>query len=73
MPDPNLTIATQKSRLAAFARHHGRDSLAFRLAKGELDATMRMAVVLEVAEAAPDEFLLVARQLLAAEVGPDVS
>lgn len=69
MPNPTLTIATHKARLAAIARHHGRDSLPFQLAKGELDAAMRMAIVLDVAEAAPDEFRFVARQLLADEEG----
>lgn len=69
MPIPAPTVSQHKARLAAVARHHGRDSLAFRLAKGQLDAALRMAIVLDVAEAAPDEFRFVARQLLADEEG----
>lgn len=70
---PVSRVAREKARVAALARHHGRDSFAYRAAKVELSNAVRMAVVLDVAEAYSDEFLLVARQLLATEVGPGVS
>lgn len=73
MPVIIPSVGRAKARVAALARHHGRDSLAYLAAKVELDAALRMAIVLDVAEAYPDEFRHVARQLLAEEVAPDAS
>lgn len=62
------TVPRDKARLAAIVRHHGPDSLASQLARAQLDRAVRMAVVLDVAEAYPEEFRYVARQLLDGEV-----
>lgn len=67
MPAFVRTVARDKARLAAVTRHHGRESVAYQLARAQLDRSMRMSVILDVAEAYPEEFRYVARQLLAAE------
>jgi hypothetical protein len=61
-------VATHKARLAAIARHHGRESLAFQVAKAQLDNVLAMSLIRDVADAYPVEFRVVARQLLADEV-----
>lgn len=68
MPLPVSTVSRDKARLAALVRHHGPDALSSQLARAQLDRSVRMAVVLDVAEAYPEEFRYVARQLLDGEV-----
>jgi hypothetical protein len=60
-------VASHKARLAAIARHHGRKSLAFQVAKAQLDNVLAMSLIRDVADAYPVEFRVVARKLLADE------
>lgn len=69
MPVPTSDVATHKARLAAIARHHGRESVAFQTAKTQLDNVLAMSLVLDIAEAYPEAFRYVARQLLATDEG----
>lgn len=57
-------VGTSKARLAAIARHHGKDSIAYQLAKAELERAVRLKVVRDVAEAFPYEFRRVAQEIL---------